>query len=287
MANNYTVYMHRNKVNDFKYIGITSKKLNARWRNGKGYSVVDQPVFGKAILEFTWENFEHLILFKNLSREEALAKEIELIALYHTYIGDPECKGYNMTPGGETGGMLGRHHSEESKQRISASNLGKIRTASMRARYSQARKGIPQSEAVKQAVSKANKGRPANNRRPVICIETQETFASIKEVVEKFDNNESIRTCVQQEAYQTGAGYHWAYLDDLDRQAQLVKFVGAPRYTKDPSPKFKKVYCEELDKIFLSASLAAEAVEGNDIVIRACCRGSKKSYMGYHWSYIE
>lgn len=35
--NNYCVYMHENKINNKKYIGITLQKPETRWAKGKGY----------------------------------------------------------------------------------------------------------------------------------------------------------------------------------------------------------------------------------------------------------
>lgn len=34
----YTVYIHINKQNKKKYIGITSMSVKERWKNGYGYS---------------------------------------------------------------------------------------------------------------------------------------------------------------------------------------------------------------------------------------------------------
>ena len=103
----FIVYMHVNKLNDKKYIGITCQKPNARWHNGRGYleqtknGNYKQDAFAKAILKYGWDNFEHKILFEHLSSNEAKAREIELIAKYHTWVQDPDCHGYNMTPGGD------------------------------------------------------------------------------------------------------------------------------------------------------------------------------------------
>lgn len=104
----FIVYMHTNKINGKRYIGITCNKPEDRWgSNGAGYlrkhrnGKYSQPLFARAILKYGWENFETTILFEGLSEVEAKAKEIELIAFYHTCIRDPECCGYNTTLGGE------------------------------------------------------------------------------------------------------------------------------------------------------------------------------------------
>lgn len=95
----YTVYMHINKINNKKYVGFTGYSLDERWKNGKGYSK-DTP-FGQAIEKYGWDNFDHQILFSNLTLDEAARKEQDLIDEYHTYLDDPLCWGYNATRGGE------------------------------------------------------------------------------------------------------------------------------------------------------------------------------------------
>ena len=45
------------------YIGITSKNVNTRWQNGKGYP--NNPYFTNAILKYGWDNIQHIILFED------------------------------------------------------------------------------------------------------------------------------------------------------------------------------------------------------------------------------
>lgn len=93
----YVVYMHTNKINNKKYIGISSN-VNKRWA-GKGKNYYDQ-VFGLAIKKYGWDEFEHEILYENLSKEEACKKEQELIKKYRTTEKD---YGYNRSDGGDSG----------------------------------------------------------------------------------------------------------------------------------------------------------------------------------------
>lgn len=93
--NIYTVYMHVNKINNKKYIGITRQELEKRWANGLGYKT--QP-FYKAIEKYGWENFEHYIIYEKISFKKACEFEKELIAQYNT---TDYRFGYNRSEGGE------------------------------------------------------------------------------------------------------------------------------------------------------------------------------------------
>ena len=103
--NDYVVYMHVNKANGKRYIGI-SKNPIARWANGKGY--YRNKHFSDAINKYGWNNFDHLILYTDLTKKEAGEIEQHLIKEYRT---QDKRYGYNLTSGGEA--FL---HSEESKK---------------------------------------------------------------------------------------------------------------------------------------------------------------------------
>lgn len=93
----YIVYLHFNKINKKKYFGITKQKASRRFRkNGEGYK--HSPAFYAAIQKYGWENFEHIILKDNLTKDKAITFEKWLINYYNT---TDSSKGYNISPGGE------------------------------------------------------------------------------------------------------------------------------------------------------------------------------------------
>lgn len=92
----YCIYCHTNNVNKKKYIGITKRIPKYRWNNGKGY--ISNYYFYNAINKYGWDNFEHEILFENLTETEAKLLEIKLIKEMNTLFPN----GYNITLGGDT-----------------------------------------------------------------------------------------------------------------------------------------------------------------------------------------
>lgn len=91
----FSVYVHKNKINNKVYVGITSTDVEKRWENGNGYR--KQYIYND-IKKYGWDNFTHEVLFTNLSLEQAQAKEIELIKKFNS---NDERYGYNKTIGGD------------------------------------------------------------------------------------------------------------------------------------------------------------------------------------------
>lgn len=71
----YTVYIHTCNENGKKYVGITSKQPEQRWKNGNGYQ--SQNFFWNAIKKYGWDNFNSEIILSELTETEAYHKEIE------------------------------------------------------------------------------------------------------------------------------------------------------------------------------------------------------------------
>lgn len=91
----YTVYAHVNKINKKVYIGTTSQRLTKRWQAGGGYK--KQPEFYQDIKKYGWNNYEHVILEENLTRDEAEEKEKYYIKKYDSSNSE---HGYNKELGG-------------------------------------------------------------------------------------------------------------------------------------------------------------------------------------------
>lgn len=115
-----------------KYVGI-SLDPEKRWNGGRGY--IKNYRFWRAIKKYGWDNFQHLIIATNLSKDEAVALEIQLVADWRLTDFN---YGYNLRNGGDGSfseesrnlmskrrmgntNSLGRKHPDEMKQRISNS----------------------------------------------------------------------------------------------------------------------------------------------------------------------
>lgn len=132
--NKFVVYIHKNKINNKVYVGITSKNPERRWgKYGTGYR--SNVYFWNSIQKYGWDGFEHIIVAKNLSMNEATNIEKELISKYKSNLLE---YGYNFTSGGE----INQEFSEESKRKMSEKAKMRIITEEHRIHLSESRKGV-------------------------------------------------------------------------------------------------------------------------------------------------
>lgn len=216
----YTVYKHTSPSGKV-YIGITCREPRKRWDNGKGYAHC--PHFKAAIQKYGWENFEHEILETGLTREQAAAREIALIAEYKS--ADREF-GYNADLGGYAPGRM----SEYTRAKLSAHMTGDNNPTR---RFGHPMKGKHHSEEAKARMSAAAKARTdrvcteetreklrrVQKKRPVINLDTGEVFESVHAAGRAFGKDPSHVSRACKGKRKTAFGYRWSYLENyLDRR---------------------------------------------------------------------
>lgn len=124
----WKLYVHINKENNKRYVGITSQKPEYRWNHGEAYK--NNPHFYSAIKKYGWDDgFMHVILFDHLTEEEAKEAEIWYIAEWKTQ--DREY-GYNVSAGGES--CSGWSPPEELRKLWSMQRTGTKRSEETKAR---------------------------------------------------------------------------------------------------------------------------------------------------------
>lgn len=122
----WTVYIHivpkeiSNYSHDKYYVGITSQKPEDRWgSNGSGYK--SQSYFWNAIQKYDWNNIQHEIFARNLTKEEACNMERSLIKNLKS---NDKNRGYNLTNGGD--GVEGYRFTKEQIQKMSVQRKGEL-----------------------------------------------------------------------------------------------------------------------------------------------------------------
>ena len=221
----YTVYQHRNKINNKIYIGITKQEPEKRWGT-YGANYKSSPHFFAAIQKYGWDNFEHNILFINLTKEEACAKEQELIKFYNSM---NRQFGYNSTSGGEIFIMnketkekisqalkgnkngLSKPCSEEKKKKISKAQKGRGFTEEHKRKLSEAaqKRSVPCSEEKKKTLSKNYP-----NKKPVYCEELNQIFESVQECSRQLGIPATNISKLCNGRGKTLKGYHLRYYND-------------------------------------------------------------------------
>lgn len=237
---NYKLYVHISP-NGKRYYGITNRdKCEYRWNSGKGY--YKNKHFTNAINKYGWDNFEHIVLFNNLTKEEACLLEQMYIALYDTM--NPKY-GYNNTSGGEhyipseesrrknSEAKKGKQFTEEHKNKISEARKGIQFTEETKRKLSESRTGKHHTEESKRKISENRKGKYKGKNNPVAKAVLMFTLHG--QFIRKFDcivdayeylgkkrNSGQISRCING-INKTAYGYIWKYEEDyIKEQEQAI-----------------------------------------------------------------
>lgn len=224
--NNYCVYMHENKINQKKYIGITKQKPQDRWgSNGINYKN-RCPHFWNAIQKYGWDNFVHTIVASDLTKEEAVQMEIDLIEQYKT---QNTQYGYNILSGGTAPQLpidvrkkmsmamignkngLGKPCSKQKAKKISDAQKGR--------KFSQERKqklrkpksvSYPCSQQKRQHIIDAKK-----DKKQIRCIDSGQIFESIHECARRMGLQATTICAVLRGRLKSTGGHTFEYYDAI------------------------------------------------------------------------
>lgn len=264
----YCVYIHTNKIDGKRYVGLTScgNNPNKRWQNGKGYKGCSH--FYNAILKYGWDNFEHEIIASNLTLSEANHFEELLIRILGTTDSN---KGYNLKFGGES-----NIHSEETRRKMSESQKGKKMSEESRKKLSEHSKsgtlevrekisksctGRKMSDETKRKIGEAAKGRNVGRKH---------TEEELEKMRKNHKNN--------QQSGKTRHSYNRRKPCSEERKKKLQDMAVKKSVVQlDLNGNVIKCY----DSLMNASRVTGINVGG----ISACCNGHAKTAGGFIWQF--
>ena len=281
----FVVYKHTSP-NGKIYVGITKQELEKRWANGNGYK--NCSYFYNAIQKYGWENFDHEILYENLSEKEACDIEKKLIDDLDLL--NPE-KGYNLKTGGKYAKL-----SERSRQKISKSLIGNT--------Y---RLGVPHTEEVKQKMRESRKGKNSPLFGKHLSEETKKKISDAKKGISLSDEHKKKLSKLRQGEKNGFYGKHHSEktkkkLSQINsgkmHTEEAKRKMSKARKGKKFSEEHKKNLGDSRKKPVVQLTLSGEFVREWDgcidvklelgiLHINDVCNGNRKSAGGFRWMWRE
>ena len=253
----FVIYKHTSPSGKV-YIGITSQNPERRWRSdGSGYR--GNTHFYNAIKKYGWENFDHEILYTNLTFEYAKMLEKQLIQEYNAYK-----DGYNSSLGGDYGG-----YTEDVKKKISDSVSELWKNKEYRNHMSQVHKG---------------KGISGWHH-------SEESKKKMSDAVLKRYEDDSFREKIRQKSKQRFIDHPELLQIHSERmKAQWKNEENRKKFIEQAignSYRAKKVLCVETGIVYPSTKSAAEAIGVARETIGQVCRGKRDMTHGCHWRFVD
>lgn len=158
------IYVATNQANGKKYIGQTAQSLTQRKNHHIRSALLKRygTHFHRALVKYGADSFEWKIIEECADRNKLNEREKYYISKFGTFT-----NGYNMSEGGlghsNMGGkrhpMYGKHHSQETKQKLHDFNIGKKLSEETKRKIGEASKGRKLSDASRKKISMAHKGK--------------------------------------------------------------------------------------------------------------------------------
>ena len=305
----WCIYKHTNKINGKSYIGQTMQSFKNRWGiDGKNYKRHNL-FFWNAIQKYGWDNFEHVILEENIpSKEKANEREIYYIKLYRTYVEFEDCKGYNLTLGGDNRQNLGnavyqidmktlKPINEFSSIRLAERETNIKRNSIMECckKESWSISGGGYYWCFKKDYSTKWKPKQRKDRtdtslnKAVYQIDMKtlkviRKFKSFGEISRELKCKPcGISLCCQRKLYQN-KNFFWCYAEDYNENWKPIEKPDVPR-----TKKCVRISINNLKDVTIYNSLKEASIENNlnDSQISECCK-RKHAFAGeFYWAYLE
>jgi len=153
MTHLFIIYLVTNKINNKKYIGQTIVSLKKRWQRHCWTCTLQakRQAITEAIAKYGKESFQIFEIDYADSLEEANRKEVYWGLFYNSL----SPNGYNLKLGGRKYAKM----AQETKDKISKSNKGKIISKETRKKSSLSHKGFKPSQETREKLSIINKGK--------------------------------------------------------------------------------------------------------------------------------
>lgn len=271
MSDNCIVYMAVNKQNGHCYVGLTSGPLKRRMSEHKHCASRGDggcKRLNRALRKYGFDAFLWRQVKSGLSRADAAKEEVRLIS-------DLKAE-YNISAGGEFG-IIGVKRTPEWNDKIRVALKGKPWTDAQR------------KSGDKRSYLKA--------RKPVICINDDTIFGSLKEAAKAYGIRSSSISGIIGGKEKSIKGLIFRFADkpysDEERQKILddiaiYKLDTAKRSSAAARKAHRKsVVCLDDGKIYDCAVTAAKAYDTFQSCISSICLGKQKTTKGLRFAFVE
>ena len=253
----YCIYAHLNLVNDKIYIGI-SKDVKKRWAL-KEESYKNCTAIYEAFKKYGWDNFAHIVMWDNMTKEEAIKFEKANIFMYKL-----AGMSYNITDGGD--GTCGIVRSERQKQMMRERMTGRYVSPETRAKLSKTHREL----------------HLTGKKIYAFDIKTKELVKEYPTIGDAASDAgvqpSNISRAARGERPSSG-GYIWSFNSTIDRNN--------PIYNNIKDGEFIKVYCYDLYGNFVreysTFQAAANAVGGTVQGISLYSNKRNTAYKHFFW----
>ena len=196
------IYAIQNNINGKLYIG-QSIDIERRWKDEQTCKGAVNDYLTRSFEKYGIQNFSFYII-EECKKEDLNNREKFYIKLYHSL--DNEF-GYNLTSGGDS--QYSRPYqkiSEEHKKKISLANKGRKRTL----------------EEIEKMKTTKQKNLLESHKIDIWCYETNITYHSIEECIEKLGiRKDSLFRCLRK-AQESANGFHICY--DSEKNTRIFNF---------------------------------------------------------------